>query len=166
LRKPDAWPRTGGGFSGMLALFLWTPNVGRKKIVEMPTTNIFEGNGHGRSARVRRQCSDGCPRTSRAPRLSQLMLLALGVYFCSSIALWAQTSDSPTGSATNSWTATTESQSGNVNPTRTIENHTQSGNRTLDKQSFQRRASVLVIIDQQNAQGVRRSLRRICDRGR
>src|ERR1019366_2729604 len=125
----------------MLALFRWTPNVGRKKIVEMPTTNIFEGNGHGRSARVRRQCSDGCPRTSRAPRLSQLMLLALGVYFCSSIVLWAQTSDSPAGSATNSWTATTESQSGNVNPTRTIENHTQSGNRTLDKQSLQRRGA-------------------------
>ena len=69
------------------------------------------------------------------------MLLALGVYFCSSIVLWAQTSDSPAGSATNSWTATTESQSDNANSKRTIESHTQSGNRTLDKQSVQRRGS-------------------------
>jgi hypothetical protein len=69
------------------------------------------------------------------------MLLAIGLYFCSSLALWAQTSDSLTGDAANSWTATTESQSGDVNPTRTIESHIQSGNRTLDKQSLQRRGS-------------------------
>jgi hypothetical protein len=80
-------------------------------------------------------------RTSLTARLSQLMLLALAVYFCSSPALWAQTSDSPPGDAANSWTATTESHSGNLNPTRTIESHTQSGNRTLDKQSLQRRGS-------------------------
>jgi len=78
---------------------------------------------------------------SHIARVSQIMLLALGVYFWSSLALWAQTSDSPTGDATNSWTSTTESQSGDVNPTRTIESHTQSGNRTLDKQSLQRRGS-------------------------
>jgi hypothetical protein len=75
---------------------------------------------------------------SRIAQVSQLMLLALGIYCCSSLALWAQTS---TGDATNSWTATTESQSGNVNPTRTVETHTQSGNRTLDKQSLERRGS-------------------------
>jgi hypothetical protein len=69
------------------------------------------------------------------------MLLAIGLYFCSSVALWAQTSDSPTGDAANSWTATTESQSGDVNSARTIESHTQNGNRTLDKQSLQRRGS-------------------------
>jgi len=69
------------------------------------------------------------------------MLLAIGVYFCSSLALWAQTSDSTTGGATNSWSATTESHSGSVNPTRTIESHTQSGNRTLDRQSLQRPGS-------------------------
>jgi len=69
------------------------------------------------------------------------MLLAIGTYFCSSLALWAQTSDSPAGDAANSWTATTESQSGDLNPTRTTESHTQSGNRTLDKQSLQRRGS-------------------------
>jgi hypothetical protein len=85
--------------------------------------------------------SNGCPRTSRIARLSELMLLAIGVYFCSSLALWAQTSDSPTGGAADSWSATTESQSGSVNPTRTIESHTQSGNRTLDRQSLQRPGS-------------------------
>jgi hypothetical protein len=74
-------------------------------------------------------------------RLGQLMLLAIGIYFCSSPALWAQTSDSQREAAPNSWTATTETQSGNINPTRTIESHTQSGNRTLDKQSLQRRGS-------------------------
>jgi hypothetical protein len=69
------------------------------------------------------------------------MLLAIGTYFCSSLALWAQTSDSQTGDANTSWTATTESHSGSVNPTRTIESHTQSGNRTLDRQSLQRPGS-------------------------
>ena len=69
------------------------------------------------------------------------MLLAMGAYFCSEPALWAQTSDSQTGGANTSWTATSESQSDNANPTRTIESHTQSGNRTLDKQSLQRRGS-------------------------
>jgi hypothetical protein len=80
-------------------------------------------------------------RTSLTARLSQLMLLALAVYFYSSTALWAQTSDSPPGEAADSWMATTESHSGNLNPTRTIEGHTQSGNRTLDKQSLQRRGA-------------------------
>ena len=67
------------------------------------------------------------------------MLLAIGAYFCSNLAVWAQTSDSQTGDANKSWSATTESQSDNVSPTRTIESHTQSGNRTLDKQTVQRR---------------------------
>jgi hypothetical protein len=67
------------------------------------------------------------------------MLLAIGAYFCSNLAICAQTSDSQTGNANKSWSATTESQSDNVNPTRTIETHTQSGNRTLDKQTVQRR---------------------------
>jgi hypothetical protein len=125
----------------MLALFLWTPNVRRKTIIGMPTTNISERDGHGRFARVGRQCSDGRPRPSRAARLSQFMLLAIGAYFCSNLALWAQTSDSQTDDANKSWTATSESQGDNVNPTRTIESHTQSGNRALDKQSVQVRGS-------------------------
>jgi len=62
-------------------------------------------------------------------------------YFCSNLALWAQTSDSQTGDANQSWTTTTESHRDNVNPTRTIESHTQSGNRTLDKQAVQRLGS-------------------------
>ena len=94
-----------------------------------------------RSARVGRRCSDDGPRPSRAARLSQVVLLAIGAYFCSNLALWAQTSDSRTGDANKSWTAKTESQSDNVNPTRTFESHTQSGNCTLDKQSVQRRGS-------------------------
>ena len=84
-------------------------------------------------------------RASRAPRLIQLMLLAMAAYFCSVLcsepALWAQTSDSQTDGANTSWTASNESQSDNANPTRTIESHTQSGNRTLEKQLLQRRGS-------------------------
>jgi hypothetical protein len=68
------------------------------------------------------------------------MLLAVGAYFCTSLALWAQTSDSK-GDSNKSWTDTSESHSANANPTRTVESHTQSGNRTLDSQSIQRRAS-------------------------
>ncbi len=107
----------------------------------MPTPNTSERDGRGRSATVCRQSSDGRPRPSRAARLSQLMLLAIGAYSCSHVTLWAQTSDSQTDDANKSWTATTESQNDNVNPTRTLESHTRSGNRTLDKQSVQRRGS-------------------------
>ena len=107
----------------------------------MSMRQISERDGYELPAGAGHQRSDDCAHTSRIARLSQLMLLAIGAYFCSSLALWTQTSDSPTGDATNSWTATTESQSANVNPTRTIESHTQSGNRTLDKQSLQRRGS-------------------------
>jgi hypothetical protein len=108
----------------------------------MRTTNISERAGPVRSARVGRQGSDDCLRTSGAVRLGRLMLLlAIGAYSCSSLALWAQTSDSKTGDANKSWTATTDSQSDNANPTRTLESHTQSGNRTLDNQSVQRRGS-------------------------
>jgi hypothetical protein len=71
--------------------------------------------------------------------LNLLALLAIGAYFCSNLALWAQTYDSQSGHADKSWNTTTESQSNNVNPTRTIESHSQSGNRTLDEQSVQRR---------------------------
>jgi hypothetical protein len=82
----------------------------------------------------------------RPATAGRLMLLAIAAYFCSSLALWAQTSTSQTddasksGSSTN-WTATTESHSDNAEPLRTTESHTQSGNRTLDKQSVQRRGS-------------------------
>src|SRR6266853_1444983 len=106
----------------------------------MRVRNIPERDGCERTPGVG-QCGDDSARTSHIARWSQLILLATGIYFCSSLALWAQTSDSQTGDANTSWTATTESQSGNVNPTRTIESHTQSGNRTLDKQSLQRRES-------------------------
>jgi len=107
----------------------------------MPTTKIAERDGHVRSARVGRHCSDGRPRPARAAHLSQLIVLATGAYFCSGLGLWAQTSESQTGDANKSWTATTESQGDQTYPTRTIESHTQSGNRTLDKQSVQRRDS-------------------------
>jgi hypothetical protein len=105
----------------------------------MRMRQISERDGDELSAGAGHQHSDDCARTSRIARLSQLLLLAVGTYFCSSLALWAQTSDSQTGDANTSWTATTDSQSGTPNPTRTIETHTQSGNRTLDKQSLQRR---------------------------
>jgi hypothetical protein len=79
--------------------------------------------------------------TSDGPRLSQILVLAIGAYFCFGLALWAQTSDSETADGNKSWTSTTESQSDNVNPTRTTESHTQNGNRTVDKQSIQGRGS-------------------------
>ena len=107
----------------------------------MPTTNISPRDQNERSACLGRQCSHCRPRPSRAARLSQLMLLALGAYFCFNLALWAQTSESQTDDANKAWTATTESQGDNVNPTRTTESHTKSGNRTLDKQSVQRRGT-------------------------
>jgi hypothetical protein len=96
---------------------------------------------YGRSATAGRLSSNGRYRPSRAIRLSQFMLLAITAYFCSSLALWAQTSDSQTDEANKSWTATTDSHSENADPIRTTESHTQSGNRTLDKQSVQRRGS-------------------------
>src|SRR6202167_838584 len=125
----------------MFALFHWTPRVRRKRIIGMSTTNIAERDGHGRSAPVGRQCSDGRLRPSRAAHLSQLVVLATGAYFCSGLGLWAQTSESQSGDAIKYWTATTESQGDQVYPTRTVESHTQSGNRTVDKQSVQRRDS-------------------------
>jgi hypothetical protein len=103
----------------------------------MPTTNIAGGYGHGRSARVGCQCGDERHRLSHPACLSQLVLLAILAYSCSSVAVWAQISDSQTGDADKSWTATTESQSDNVNPTHTTESHTQSGNRAMDNQSIQ-----------------------------
>jgi len=109
------------------------------RIIGMPSSGISERYGHERSARIGRRWSDGCPRTSRTARLSQLMLLAIAAYYCSGLVLWAQTSDSQTGDANKAWTDTTESQSDNVNPTRTIESHTQTGNRTLDKHSVEHR---------------------------
>jgi hypothetical protein len=45
----------------------------------MRTSNIFKRDGH-----------------SRAARLSQVMLLAIGAYSCSNVALGAQTSDAQT----------------------------------------------------------------------
>ena len=107
----------------------------------MGMRQISDRAGYERSAGAGHQCSDDCAHISHLARLSQLVLLAIGTYLCSSLTLWAQTSVSQTGGAADSWTATTESQSGNVNPTRTIESHAQSGNRTLDKQSLQRRGS-------------------------
>jgi hypothetical protein len=83
----------------------------------------------------------GCQSGWRRARLRYRMLLAIWACCCSSLGLWAQTSDSQTSDANKSWTDTTDSQSDNLNPTRTVESHTQSGNRTLDSQAVQRRGS-------------------------
>jgi hypothetical protein len=69
------------------------------------------------------------------------MLLVIGAYFGTNVALGAQTSGSETGDANKSWTTTSESQTDNVNPTRTRESHTHNGNRTIDKQSIEHRGS-------------------------
>src|ERR1700679_3308800 len=89
----------------------------------------------GRWARGR-QSSDLYPRISCVAPLIRSLLPAVGIFFCFSLALSAQTAGSD-----NSWTATSESQSDNANPRRNIASHTQSGNRTVDKQSIQRRDS-------------------------
>ena len=94
----------------------------------MPTTDLSDRNGTVLSVRLGCQHSNGRPRLSSAARLSQMTLLMIGLYFCSSLALSSQTSDSA-----NQWS------SDNANLTHTTESHTQSGNRTLDKQSVQRR---------------------------
>ncbi|HEY6304744.1 MAG TPA: hypothetical protein VIX14_16925 [Terriglobales bacterium] len=105
----------------------------------MLTTSISERYGHGRSASGAHTGSKGRYRPARGVRSIQLTLLAIGAYFCSSCALWAQTPDSQDDEANKSWTATSESRSKDTDLLRTIEGHTQSGNRTLDKQSLQRR---------------------------
>jgi hypothetical protein len=105
----------------------------------MRTPQVFsKGMDMGDLLSVGSQSSDRPSRASRAVRVSQFVLLAFGIYLCSDLALWAQTSTSQTGDENKSWTATTESQDGNANPTRTMKSHTQSGNRTLDKESIER----------------------------
>jgi hypothetical protein len=122
---------------------------------DMPWSTISERDAHECDRHERdRQGRDGDERsvrgrrvrTSPSARLSQLILLVLGAYFCSGLALSAQTSESPTSntktSDTNkSWTTTTELQRDNANPTRTLESHAQSGNRTMDNQSIERRGA-------------------------
>jgi hypothetical protein len=108
--------------------------------MDVLTTSISERYEPGRSARAARTGSKGQYRPSRAVHSIQLMLLAIG-YFCSSCALWGQTSDSQSDEANKPWTATSESRSSDTDSMRTIESHTQSGNRTLDKQSLQRRGA-------------------------
>jgi hypothetical protein len=113
--------------------------------MDVPTTNISARNEEryepGRSATADRLSSNYPYRPSRAVRLSQLMLLVIGAYLCSSLALWAQTSDSQTDEANKAWTATTDSHNENADATHTISSHTQSANRTLDTQSVERRGS-------------------------
>jgi hypothetical protein len=103
----------------------------------MPRAGICERNALRRSAREGRE---GYTRTSAVARLARLMLLAIGAYLSSGVAMRAQTSDSQPDVA-KSWTSTADSQSSSSNPTRTVETHTQSGNRTVDSQSIQRRGA-------------------------
>jgi len=81
------------------------------------------------------------PSSARLPRFT---FIAAAAFLCSTLTLWAQTSDSQSGDANKSsdksWRVTSESQGdSSVNPTRTLKSHTQSGNRTVDNQSVQRR---------------------------
>jgi len=103
----------------------------------MPRAGICERNALRRYARGGRDFGEGYTRTSPVARLARLMLLAIGAYLSSGIAMRAQTSDSQSDVA-KSWTSTADSQSSSSNPTRTVESHTQSGNRTVDSQSIQR----------------------------
>jgi hypothetical protein len=103
----------------------------------MPRAGICERNALRRYARGGRDFGKGYTRTSPMARLARLMLLAIGAYLSSGIAMRAQTSDSQSDVA-KSWTSTADSQSSSSNPTRTVESHTQSGSRTVDSQSIQR----------------------------
>lgn len=103
----------------------------------MPTLNILELDGQGRSPSVGPPNRDNSRRLSHLRRVSRLAVLTIGVFVCPSLVLWAQASG-PQGDGDKSWTATTESRPENANPTRTFESHTKSGNRTLDRQSLQR----------------------------
>jgi hypothetical protein len=105
----------------------------------MRSAGICAQDGVRRSVRGGGECGDGSSCTSAGGHLVRLMVLAIGAYSCSGLALRAQTSDSQSDVANKSWTSTSESQSGSTNPTRTVESHTQSGNRTVDSQSIQRR---------------------------
>jgi len=109
--------------------------------MDVPTTSISERYEHGRSVSAGRLSSNGRYRSSVGMCLSPLMLLTIAAYFCSSLALWAQTLDSQGDEENKSWTATTDSTSENAERIRTTESHTHSGNRTLDKQSVERRSS-------------------------
>jgi len=105
----------------------------------MRSAGICEPDGVRRSVRGGGEFGDGYTCASAGGHLARLMVLAIGAYSCSGLALRAQTSDSQSDVANKSWTSTSESQSGSTNPTRTVESHTQSGNRTVDSQSIQRR---------------------------
>jgi len=118
--------------------------------MDVPTQRISaqqeERWKHGRSATAGRLAQsrlsgNASYRPFRAIRLSRCVLLAITAYFCSSLALSAQTSDSQSHEENKSWTATTDSNSENAERIRTTESHTHSGNRTLDKQSVERRSS-------------------------
>lgn len=107
----------------------------------MPRVGIRELNGLRLSARGRRKFGDGYTRASPVACLARIMLLAVGAYLSSGVAIRAQTSDSQADVASGSWTSTADLQSGSANPTRTVETHTQSGNRTVDSESIQRRGA-------------------------
>jgi hypothetical protein len=94
--------------------------------MDVPPKSISGRDEQGRSVPAGRLDGNGHYRLSRAARLSQFMLLAIGVYFCSNLALWAQAA---------------ESQTDSINSTLTVESHTQSDNSISDKQSVQHRGS-------------------------
>jgi hypothetical protein len=107
----------------------------------MPRADICELNRLRRSARGGREFGDGYTRPSPVASLARIMLLIVGAYLSSGVAIRAQTSDSQPDIASKSWTSTADSQSGSANPTRTVESHTQSGNRAVDSESIQRRGA-------------------------
>lgn len=107
----------------------------------MPRVGICERYGPRLSARGSRKFRDGYTGESAAACLARIMLLAVGAYLSSGVAIGAQTSDSQADVASRSWTSTADSQSGSANPTRTVERHIQSGNRAVDSESIQRRGA-------------------------
>jgi len=115
--------------------------------MNIQTLSIRRPNPERRAATSRELPSSGRDCPIRAVGFGQLILLAIAAYFCSSLALCAQTSNSQAADTSQSapatnWTATTESRDANTDdPIRTVETHSQSGNRTVDEQSVERRGS-------------------------
>ncbi|HTA47987.1 MAG TPA: hypothetical protein VK930_00935 [Verrucomicrobiae bacterium] len=107
----------------------------------MPRADIWELNGVRPSARGCREFENGYTRPSRVSCVARIMLLAVGAYLSSGVAIKAQTSDSQSDIASRPWTRTADLQGGSANPTRTVESHTQSGNRAVDSESIQRRGA-------------------------
>src|SRR5580698_6304011 len=94
-RKSSGQDLTGQSFD-------WTSNVHRKRIIDMRSAGICEQDGVRRSVRGGGEFGDGYTCASAGGHLARLMVLAIGAYLSSDLALRAQTSDSQSDVANTS----------------------------------------------------------------